>query len=298
MIGFVIFVVLLLTLVLGQLDATSLAIYIVVLLIAHVFTIGMFLSKLIAIYRESGRSYDRSLSLNNLNPTNDPMATANAASPRSTRGNSGRGQSFVESGSPKPSEVERTSLVAVSTVSLLAAPVTTLIRMATLLTITLCVHTAFVIWFSAVFDDEDSYPVIATLMYYASTADVFMNFMAAMLLHEAMDKELHFCVRSVPHGFMHPLQAHADAVRREKERKAAEEQAEAMGFHITNSTRDVIIQYEEKKQSPQLDDDLDRYTMTTIEDHASYHRDEKQLEMMMEDELNKKSRSPDDENRL
>ena len=275
-IGVVLFMVLLLVLVLGDLGTATLAIYITTVLFIHVATIGLFLSKLIAIFRESGKSYDSAM-----------IAQTDATSPR-------RGQSqptnFAEDGNAKQ---DTNVLVPVSTVSLLAAPVTALIRLATILTISLCVHIAFVIWFSAVFDDEDGgqYATIAMLMYYASTADVFMNFMATMLLHEAMDKEVHFCVRSVPHAFLHPLQGVADAELRAKERAEAEEEAEAMGFPLSNTARDVIIKYEEKPQSAQLDQDeaenLDRYRMQTIEDHASYNRDEDQLNILLDDELAK-----------
>lgn len=297
MIGLVLFLVMLLTLAMGELETATLIIYIVVILFVHVITIGVFLSKLMAIYKDSGKSYDRAI----------PMAasvtgTANAASPRQT-GGGGHGD-FVESGSPDADKDGTAALVPVSTVSLLAAPVTLLIRSATILTASLCVHCAFVIWFAAVYEEEDGdeYPVIATLMYYASSLDVFLHFMAVMRLHEAMDKEVHFCVRGVPHSFIHPLQHVADAEQREKEREAAQVEAQAMGFHVTNSTRDVILGYEDKGNgdgnAPQLDNDgdvenLDKYELQTIEDHASYHREEEQLNQLMEEEIGKTSASPD-----
>merc|ERR1719242_1238411 len=244
-------------------------------------------------------------------------ATTNAASPRGTETRGG-GHDFVESGSPDADKDGTAALVPVSTVSLLAAPVTLLIRMATILTASLCIHCAFVIWFAAVYGEEDGdeYPVISTFMYYASLVDVVLHFMATMKLHDAMEKEIHFCVRSVPHSFAHPLQSVADAEMRAKQREmeAQRAQQEAMGFHITNSTRDVIIGYEDKTQGAQVivaddedddDDDgrrgnLDQYEMRTIEDHASYGRDEDRLEILMQDELNKPPEAglSDEENAL
>merc|ERR1712217_402516 len=139
-------------------------------------------------------------------------------------------------------------IVPVSRSTLLAEPVTLLIRLATILTASLCIHCAFVIWFAAVYGEEDGdeYPVISTFMYYASLVDVVLHFMATMTLHDAMEKEIHFCVRSVPHSFTHPLQSVADAEMRKQQRESAQQEAqqEAMGFHISNATRDVIIGYE------------------------------------------------------
>merc|ERR1719242_280098 len=288
MIGLVLFMVMLLTLALGALETVTLILYIVVMLFVHVVTIGVFLSKLMAIYKDSGKSYDRGVAMAsdpNTNPNaNTNMATANAMSPRganSTATTPG-GRGFGDTESRMGVSSDRDSLIVpVSRSTLLAEPVTLLIRLATILTASLCIHCAFVIWFAAVYGEEDGdeYPVISTFMYYASLVDVVLHFMATMKLHDAMEKEIHFCVRSVPHSFAHPLQSVADAEMRAKQREmeAQRAQQEAMGFHITNSTRDVIIGYEDKTQGAQVivaddedDDDerrgnLDQYEMRTIE---------------------------------
>jgi len=289
-------IVLLLTLALGPLGPLSLGIFIVVLLLIHVATIGLFLQKLMAIYRESGRSYDRAISLNN----EAAIGSVNAASPRpgsSTRGG-GAAPFAAEQGSPR-------ALATVSTVSLLAAPVTALIRMATVVTISLCVHIAFVIWWSAILGDDDGaiYPAVATLMFFASSADVAMHFGAALRLHDSMEKEMHFCVRSVPHSFRHPLQTMADTEEAAEKRRAAAAAAmerQHAPFPLTDATRNAIIRYDDGQQTeteavPDGDgQQLDRYAMQTIEDHASYNRDEDQLNILLDDELAKSpSRSPE-----
>jgi len=132
-------------------------------------------------------------------------------------------------------------------------------------------------------------------MYYASTADVFVHFVGAMACHDGLDKEVHFCVRSVPHGFLHPLQnvSSAELAAKEREQAVLEASSHAMGFHITNSNRDVIIQYKEyDSRNPQLDQEQN------LDDHASYKRDEETMNELLDDELAKASTSPYEENAL
>merc|ERR1719242_2917015 len=136
MIGLVLFMVMLLTLALGALETVTLILYIVVMLFVHVVTIGVFLSKLMAIYKDSGKSYDRGVAMASDPNTNPNTATANAMSPRGANSTvtTPGGRGFGDTESRMGVSSDRDSLIVpVSRSTLLAEPVTLLIRLATIL---------------------------------------------------------------------------------------------------------------------------------------------------------------------